>query len=183
MSDQNGTMRKKLMLLAGVLASGILILPAGAQSPAPGATPTQAATPTTPTTQAKATGAPYRFRPSHSMKQEEMYYASMWGVDSLNVKLVESGEIVRFAYRILYPDLAQPLNDKTLEPALIDPEAGVSLVVPAMDQVGLLRQSSRNPEPGKIYWMAFSNAGRRVKRGDRVVVKIGHFQAVGLVVE
>jgi len=25
------------------------------------------------------------------------------------------------------------------------------------------------------YWMAFSNSGRRVKRGDRVNVVIGHF--------
>jgi hypothetical protein len=31
--------------------------------------------------------------------------------------------------------------------------------------------------------MAFSNVGRRVKRGDRVNVVIGNFRAEGLVVE
>jgi hypothetical protein len=31
--------------------------------------------------------------------------------------------------------------------------------------------------------MAFSNSGRRVKRGDHVDVVIGHFRAKGLVVD
>jgi hypothetical protein len=47
--------------------------------------------------------------------------------------------------------------------------------------VGQLRQSS-NPEAGKSYWMAFSNKGRPVKRGDHVIVEIGTFKAEGLVV-
>ncbi len=51
-----------------------------------------------------------------------------------------------------------------------------------MDKVGKLRQSS-TPEAGKSYWMAFSNKGRRVKRGDHVSVVIGQFRADGLVVE
>jgi hypothetical protein len=33
------------------------------------------------------------------------------------------------------------------------------------------------------YWMAFSNTGRPVKRGDRVTVVIGNFQAQGLNVD
>jgi hypothetical protein len=46
----------------------------------------------------------------------------------------------------------------------------------------MLRQTA-TPEEGKSYWMAFSNKGRPVKRGDRVTVVIGHFRAEGLVVE
>ncbi len=53
---------------------------------------------------------------------------------------------------------------------------------PTLEKVGQLRQSS-TPEPGKSYWMAFSNPGRRVKRGDRVDVVIGQFRADKLVVE
>jgi hypothetical protein len=45
------------------------------------------------------------------------------------------------------------------------------------------RAKAINEKAGKTYWMAFSNPGRRVKRGDRVNVVIGHFQAEGLVVE
>jgi hypothetical protein len=111
-----------------------------------------------------------------------MYYGVVWGVDSLGVKLVESGEIIRFTYRVLDADKAKALNDKKVEPSLIDPQAGVKLVVPSLEKVGQLRQSS-TPEAGKSYWMAFSNQGRLVKRGDRVNVVIGQFRADGLVVE
>jgi len=79
-------------------------------------------------------------------------------------------------------DKAKALNDKKSEPVLIDPEAGVKLVVPSLEKVGQLRQSS-TPEAGKSYWMAFSNKGRPVKRGHHVNVVIGHFHADGLVVD
>ena len=67
---------------------------------------------------------------------------------------------------------------------MIDPQVGVKLVVPALENVGLLRQTpSGKPEPGKIYWMAFSNKGRRVERGDHVNLVIGQFRAEGLPVD
>jgi hypothetical protein len=77
---------------------------------------------------------------------------------------------------------AKTLNSKKLEPSLIDPRAGVKLVVPSLEKVGQLRQSS-TPEPGKSYWMAFSNKGQLVKPGDHVDVVIGPFRAQGLLVE
>jgi hypothetical protein len=77
---------------------------------------------------------------------------------------------------------AMPLNDKKSEPVLIDPQAGVKLVIPSLEKVGQLRQSS-TPIAGKSYWMAFSNKGRLVKRGDRVDVVIGNFRAQGIVVD
>ncbi len=80
------------------------------------------------------------------------------------------------------PEKAGVLSDKKLEPALVDPQAGVSLVVPALEKIGKLRQATA-PETGKSYWMEFSNKGRRVKRGDRVSVVIGEFHADGLVVD
>jgi hypothetical protein len=45
-----------------------------------------------------------------------------------------------------------------------------------------MRQTG-TPKAGMTYWMAFSNVGRRVKRGDRVDVVIGHFRATALEVE
>jgi hypothetical protein len=160
----------KVMLLAGVLASGILVSMAGAQTAGPTAgKPAVAA-------------APYRFPPNRFSRRAGMYYGAIWGVDSLGVKLVESGQIIRFTYRVLDADKAKPLNDKKVEPSLIDAQAGVKLVVPSLEKVGQLRQSS-TPEEGKSYWMAFSNKGRLVKRGDHVDVVIGQFRAQGLVVE
>jgi hypothetical protein len=159
----------KVMLLAGVLVSGIVVSPVRAQTAAPAVQPRVAA-------------APYRFRPNGFSTRREMYYSSVWGVDSLGVKAVESGEIIRFTYRVLDANLAKTLNDKKLEPALISFEKGVKLVVPTLEKVGQLRQSS-TPVTGKSYWMAFSNSGRLLKRGDRVDVVIGNFHANGLIVE
>jgi len=51
-----------------------------------------------------------------------------------------------------------------------------------MEKIGQLRQSAP-PEAGKSYWMAFSNKGLLVRRGDRVVVVVGPFRADGLVVD
>jgi len=123
-----------------------------------------------------------RYQPDRFAGRAGRHYQLLWGIDSLSVKLVESGEAVRFTYRVLDPDKAKPLNDKKNEPSLIDPRAGVSLVVPAMEKIGPLRQAG-TPEAGKAYWMAFSNKGRPVKKGDRVDVVIGQFRAQGLVVD
>ena len=150
-----------MMLLAGVLASGIAVLPVGGQSPA--ATPTS-------------------YQPNRFSRRAGIYYGLMWGVDSLSAKSVESGEIIRFNYRVLDADKATALNDKKAEPSLIDPKAGVKLVIPQMEKIGKLRQSAA-PEAGRSYCMAFSNKCRLVKRGDRVNVVIGQFRADGLVVE
>ena len=115
-------------------------------------------------------------------RRAEMFYEMRWGVGELRVKVAESGEIIRFDYRVLDPQKAATLNDKKAEPALFDAQAGVKLVVPQMEKVGKLRQSS-TPKAGMNYWMAFSNPTLAVKRGDRVDVVIGSFRANNLVVE
>ena len=119
---------------------------------------------------------------NHTSRHATMYYESVWGVDSLRVKLAESGELVRFDYRVLDPEKAAALNDKKAEPELYDAEAAVKLEIPQMEKVGKLRQSS-TPKAGMTYWMAFSNPTRVVKRGHRVDVVIGSFRASNLVVE
>jgi hypothetical protein len=131
---------------------------------------------------AKSAAAPSHYLPNRFAGRAGAYYKVVWGVDSLSVKWAESGELIRFSWRVLDPQKAQVLNDKKLEPSLIDQRAGVSLVVPTMEKVGQLRQS-QPPEAGKSYWMAFSNKGRVIRRGDRVDVVIGPFRAENLVVD
>jgi hypothetical protein len=170
MINQYGFTGTKLMLLAGALASSFLVSTARAQTTA------------APAGQATAAAAGPRYQPNRFAGRAGKYYGLVWGVDSLGLKAVESGEVIRFTYRVLDPDKAKILNDKKTEPFLIDPKAQVKLVVPSMEKVGQLRQSS-TPEAGKSYWMAFSNKGRLVKRGDQVSVVIGKFRADGLVVD
>jgi hypothetical protein len=169
----------KGLLLAGIFTAGALVLNAQTQTQAAASADKSAAAPAATPTPAAA---PTRFEPPRTAKKAVAYYGSVWGVEDLSVKLVESGEIVRFTYHVIDAERAKPLNDKKVQPSLIDPRAGVSLVVPSLEKVGQLRQSS-TPEAGKSYWMAFSNNGRLVKRGDRVIVVIGQFKAEGLIVE
>jgi hypothetical protein len=169
----NGTKR---MLLVPVLLGSLPLCTA--QAPAPQATDQ----PSAPAAKSPAAVVPYRYRPHPVSRRAREYYALIWGVDSLSVRSAESGEIIRFSYRVLDAKKAVALNDKKNEPSLIDPQAGVKLVVPSLEKVGKLRQSS-TPETGKAYWMAFSNKGRYVKPGHRVSVVIGNFRADGLVVQ
>jgi hypothetical protein len=166
MSVNDVTRSVKVVVLAGALAGSVFVSPSAAQSPAP----------------AKPAPVPMRSLANHVSMRAQMYYQGVWGVDSLNVRYTESGEMIRFSYRVVDPEKAAALNDKTAEPSLVDPQAGVKLVIPEMEKVGKLRQSS-TPIAGKTYWMAFSNSGRRVRPGDRVTVEIGHFRAEGLAVE
>lgn len=168
------------MVLGAVLAVPLVARTGGAQS----ATPAQAA-PVQPGVQAGKPVPPPVWQGSQAnrlSRRAEMYYEGIWGVGELHLKTAESGQIIRFNYRVLDPAKAAVLNDKKAEPELIDPEAGVKLVVPEMEKVGKLRQSS-TPKPGMVYWMAFSNPTRAVKRGHRVDIVIGQFRANSLVVE
>jgi hypothetical protein len=174
----------RLMALAALLAAP----PARAstpeqtsQPPAPQGTAQGSASKKAPDP-AKPSGPPSHYLPNRFAGKAGHYYKLVWGIDSLSVKLVESGELVRFAWRVLDPEKARLLNDKKLEPSLVDPQAGVSLVVPVMDKIGQLRQGVE-PEAGRSYWMVFSNKGRLIKRGARVSVQVGEFRADGLVVD
>ena len=164
------------LVFAAAFSVALAVVPALVRAAA------QTSNATLPPAPAKPAAATNPYRPNRFAGKAGRYYRFVWGIDSLSAKLVESGELVRFSWRVLDPERAKVLSDKKLEPTLVDPQAGVSLVVPVMEKIGQLRQSAP-PEAGKSYWMVFSNKGRLVKRGDRVNVVIGEFRAEGLAVD
>jgi hypothetical protein len=163
------------MLLLGMLVGWPALAEADTQQPAKSASTPALSKPAAPAP--SANNLPNRFA-----GRAGVYYKIVWGIDSLRVKWTESGEVIRFSWRVLDAELAKVLNDKKVEPSLVDPQRGVGLVVPTMEKIGQLRQSAP-PEVGRSYWMAFSNKGRLVKRGDRVNIVVGPFRAEGLVVD
>ena len=173
-------------MIRSVFCNLMLCVAVFAQSSSSGANANQSNSPMPQTSSAntKPGGSTTRvhYQPDRFAGRAGQYYRLIWGIDSLSVKWAESGEMVRFTYRVLDPQKAKGLNDKRQEPSLVDERAHVKLVVPTMDKVGKLRQVS-TPESGKTYWMLFSNKGGYVKRGDRVNVVIGNFHANGLVVD
>lgn len=173
---------KNLMMRSTIFANLLLCGALFGQSAAPASTENKTNPSAAPAVKPVKTAAKSPYHPNRFAGRAGSYYRLVWGVDSLAVKWTESGEVIKFTYQVLDADKAKTLNDKKNEPSLIDPQAGVKLVVPSLEKVGQLRQSA-TPEDGKSYWMAFSNKGRRVKRGDRVSIVIGQFRADGLVVD
>lgn len=161
------------------LAIAFLAVMATAQAGADAQKAAMTATPATPKVSSAVKASPYR--PRQLTMRAKDHYELLWGIDSLQVKAVESGQMIRFSYLVLDPAKAAQLNDKKANPSLIDTQARVKLDVPSMEKVGQLRQSS-TPEAGKTYWMVFSNKGSLVRPGDRVSIAIGKFQADGLLV-
>jgi hypothetical protein len=111
----------------------------------------------------------------------QQYYRLLWGVDRLEAKPVSSGAMIRFSYRVVDAVKAKTINDKEAIPQMIDQRTHASLVIPEMEKIGKLRQTS-TPEAGREYWMLFSNKGSLVHAGSRVDVRIGNFRAEGLIV-
>ncbi len=181
------------LLLGMLLAPGLSAVsaePTQAPDPAqptghPSSAPAQPATPAQNPTPAKPATKPPVWQGSQANRlsqRAEKYYEGVWGVGELRIKVAESGELIRFNYRVLDPGKAGALNDKKMEPELYDAQARVKLSVPQMEKVGKLRQES-TPKAGMTYWMAFSNPTLAVKRGHHVDVVIGSFRATNLLVE
>jgi hypothetical protein len=121
------------------------------------------------------------YRPTKMGGPAKNHYQLVWGVDNFKVQRTASGNLIRFSYRVIHPERAKVLGDKSATPYLVGQRSLAVLQVPVMDKVGQLRQASP-PKAGQEYWMVFSNKGDVIKPGDRVNVVIGSFRVDGLMV-
>ena len=170
----------KVMLLAGLLASSVVIPAVYTPADQPDGKLEAVPPPATSSSVTSIGGRP--LMAVEMSPKAKRYYQATWGVDILGVKTVSSGLMLRFSYLVLDANRAKVLNDKKLNPIMIDTKSGAKLVIPTLEKVGQLRQSS-TPENGHQYWMVFSNRGTLVKPGDKVDIVIGSFRASGLTVQ
>lgn len=164
-------------VLAGLLVCGLAGAGAQARTPQAAGTGGQAGR-ARPATTAKAqpeTAAGWRAR--HSQ-----YFQRNWGLDIVGVRRVASGSMLRFDYRVLDPKRAETLTDRKVRPYLIDEASRTALAVPAMENVGELRQVAPL-EVNRTYFMIFGNPGGLVKPGSRVTIVAGNLRVEGLVVD
>ena len=126
-------------------------------------------------TASRETAASWRARRS-------LYFQRNWGVDIVGVRPVSSGYMLRFDYRILDPDKAAVLKDRKAKPYLIDEKTQTALAIPAMENIGELRQVAPL-EINRTYFMIFGNPGKLVKSGSRVTIVVGALRVEGLVVD
>lgn len=110
------------------------------------------------------------------------WFQRRWGVDVVGVRRVASGSMLRFDYRVLDPERAAALTDRQARPYLVDEATRTALAVPALENVGELRQVAPL-QRGRTYFTLFGNPGGLVKRGGRVTLVVGNVRAEGLVVQ
>jgi hypothetical protein len=109
-------------------------------------------------------------------------YKRSWGVDIAGVRVVSSGYMLRFSYRIVDPEKSAQLFDKKSRPYLLDMKSGARLAVPTMENVGELRQTA-TPVMDRTYFIIFGNPGKLVQPGNSVSIVIGDFHADDLIVD
>jgi hypothetical protein len=114
--------------------------------------------------------------------REGMYIQRQWGVDIISVRRVSSGYMLRLSYRVVDPEKARPLFDKKVRPFVIDEVTGARLAVPAMENVGELRQTSA-PVEDRTYFVIFGNPEKLVKSGAHVSIVIGDMRIDGFTVD
>ncbi len=114
-------------------------------------------------------------------KPVEIY--EYWGIKDPVVRLTAAGYMLDFRFRVTDIEKSKTLFDKKIIPVVVRDLDNSQLKVPASEKIGALRQSPRFVKKGKQYFMYFANPGRRVKKGEKVTVKIGEFILPGVVVQ
>ena len=135
-------------VLAVLLAAGPAMADGGAQTTAP-LDPAAAA----------AANRNWAMRAGQGVKRQ-------WGVEVLGARLVSHDWMINFRYRVVDPAKARPLLQQKATAYLVDEASGARLAVPAMENIGELRQTTV-PEAGRSYFVQFGNANQVVRRRRR----------------
>jgi hypothetical protein len=114
-------------------------------------------------------------------EKESLSIQQLYGIEIQGIRLIGAGRFLDFRYKVIDPEKASPLMDSRAKAHLIDQETGSNLEVPSFPKVGSMRQKTRQPIAGKIYFILFGNPGV-VKPGGKVTVAIGDFKAENLIV-
>ena len=121
--------------------------------------------------------------PSGKISTNADVLSQRWGIEITSLRVTAAGSMIDFRYRVLDPVKAATLNNPESPLCLIDQESGVRMPVPSFPKTGPMRQTAKQLEVGRIYFIFFTNVARKVHSGSRVTIEIGDFRAEDLVVQ
>jgi hypothetical protein len=98
-----------------------------------------------------------------------------FGIEILSLHSTAGGQMLDLRFRVVDPQKAGPVLDRNKKAYLLDGKTGKALPVP-LTKAGSMRQTTRKPEAGRVYFMLFSNPGGLVTEGGRVSLIIGDFR-------
>lgn len=105
-----------------------------------------------------------------------------FGIKVVSLRPTAGGQMLDFRFRVVDPEKAKAVLDKNKKAFLMDSKTGKMLPVP-VSKAGPMRQTTLQPEAGRIYFMLFSNPGELVKEGGRVSLVIGDFRKDDILIE
>lgn len=105
-----------------------------------------------------------------------------WGVKIVGVRLTAAGNMLDFRYKVIDPKKAAPILNRKNKPHLIDQTSNQMVKVKNMPKIGSLRQNTKTPKAGRIYFMLFPNPGF-IKAQSKVTIVVGEFRAENIIVE
>jgi len=89
------------------------------------------------------------------------------------MRVSAQGFMLDFRFRVIDPEKARPIMDRSIKPYLIDEASGAKFLIPSSPKIGPMRQTTRRIERDRSYWLLFGNPGRYVKPGNLVTVVVG----------
>jgi len=105
------------------------------------------------------------------------------GIEVEAIRWSADGYMLDFRYRVVDPEKALLIMDRSVKPYVIDEASGARFLIPSSPKVGPMRQTTRQPEAGRIYWLLFANPAKYIKPGNQVTVVVGDYRLEHLVVE
>lgn len=106
--------------------------------------------------------------------------ANQWGIQVVAMRLSAAGYMLDFRYRVLDADKATSLLARKVRPELTVQATGKQLAVPTPPKLGPMRQTTRNVKADTDYFIFFGNPARQVKSGDKVNIRIGELEIIGV---
>jgi hypothetical protein len=105
-----------------------------------------------------------------------------FGIKIVSLRPTGGGQMLDLRFQVIDPEKAKGVLDKNKKAYVLDDKSGKTLPVP-VTKAGPMRQTTLNPEAGRVYFMLFSNPGGMVREGGSVSLVIGDFRKDGIVVD
>ena len=117
-------------------------------------------------------------QPENSMLSDS---EKKFGIKIISLRPTAGGQMLDLRFQVVDPEKAKPVLDRNKKAYILDNKTGKTLPVP-VTKAGSMRQTTRKPETGKIYFILFSNPNRMVQEGGSVSLLIDDFRKDGIVV-
>jgi len=105
------------------------------------------------------------------------------GIEVVWVRRTAHGHMLDFRYRVTDAEKAKELLKRRTAAQLVHEPSGAALPVSDAPKLGRLKQSTMEPEKGRVYFVIFDANGRRVAQGDKVTVVFGKYRFDNLTVQ